>query len=107
MSDRTSLLLSRRACLPTLAAMAPMLWSPKALAQGSKTGFDQWVVTLRARARARGISDAKYTRVMSSIKPDTTVFEMQAARSFQRKVGMDPADGYAGVKLLARLRQGL
>jgi hypothetical protein len=32
---------------------------------------------------------------------------MLAVRNFQRKVGMQPADGYAGVKLLARLRQGL
>jgi len=32
---------------------------------------------------------------------------MKAVRDFQRKVGMEPADGYAGVKLLARLRQGL
>jgi membrane-bound lytic murein transglycosylase B len=31
---------------------------------------------------------------------------MIAARNFQRKVGMEPADGYAGVTLLARLRQG-
>src|SRR5437867_1844402 len=31
---------------------------------------------------------------------------MLAVRNFQRKVGMQPADGYAGVKLLARLRQG-
>jgi membrane-bound lytic murein transglycosylase B len=33
---------------------------------------------------------------------DTTL----AVRNFQRKVGIEPADGYAGVKLLARLRQG-
>jgi peptidoglycan hydrolase-like protein with peptidoglycan-binding domain len=32
---------------------------------------------------------------------------MEAVRDFQRKVGMKPADGYAGVKLLGRLRQGL
>jgi lytic murein transglycosylase len=32
---------------------------------------------------------------------------MLAVRNFQRRVGMQPADGYAGVKLLARLRQGL
>ena len=32
---------------------------------------------------------------------------MLAVRNFQRKVGMQPTDGYAGVKLLARLRQGL
>ena len=30
---------------------------------------------------------------------------MRAVREFQRKVGMEPADGYAGVKLLARLRE--
>jgi len=30
---------------------------------------------------------------------------MRAVRDFQRKVNMQPADGYAGVKLLARLRQ--
>jgi hypothetical protein len=28
-------------------------------------------------------------------------------RAFQQRAGMQPADGYAGVKLLARLRQGL
>jgi hypothetical protein len=32
---------------------------------------------------------------------------MRAVRAFQRKVGMNPADGYAGIALLARLRQGL
>jgi len=30
---------------------------------------------------------------------------MVAVRNFQRKAGIEPADGYAGVKLLARLRQ--
>jgi hypothetical protein len=32
---------------------------------------------------------------------------MLAVRNFQRKVGIAPADGYAGLKVLARLRQGL
>jgi hypothetical protein len=27
-------------------------------------------------------------------------------QAFQRKVGLQPADGYAGLKVLARLRQG-
>ena len=31
---------------------------------------------------------------------------MLAVRNFQRKIGIEPADGYAGVRLLARLRQG-
>jgi len=36
------------------------------------------------------------------IGKDTTI----AVRNFQLKVGMEPADGYPGVRLLARLRQG-
>ena len=31
---------------------------------------------------------------------------MRAVQQYQREVGMHPADGYAGVRLLARLRQG-
>ena len=32
---------------------------------------------------------------------------MVAVQNFQRKAGIEPADGYAGLKVLARLRQGL
>jgi lytic murein transglycosylase len=32
---------------------------------------------------------------------------VKAILAFQKKVGMEPADGYAGLKVLARLRQGL
>lgn len=32
---------------------------------------------------------------------------MQAVKNFQIKAGLQPADGYAGLKVLARLRQGL
>jgi hypothetical protein len=31
---------------------------------------------------------------------------MQAVRDFQTKAGLLPADGYAGLKVLSRLRQG-
>jgi len=31
---------------------------------------------------------------------------MVAVRAFQRKTGLVPADGYPGLKVLARLRQG-
>jgi len=31
---------------------------------------------------------------------------VRAVLAFQKKVGMDPADGYAGLKVLARLKQG-
>jgi membrane-bound lytic murein transglycosylase B len=53
--------------------------SAPAWAQG-KSGFEQWVEAFRARARARGISDATYTRVMSNIKPDTAVFELNRSQ---------------------------
>src|SRR4030095_11797633 len=65
--------LSRRACLSMLTG-AMAAWSARA--QASQTSFDQWVAAFRARARARGIADATYTRVMSTIKPDTAVFEL-------------------------------
>jgi len=51
-------------------------WSATARAQASQSSFDQWVAAFRARARARGIADATYTRVMTTIKPDTAVFEL-------------------------------
>src|SRR6266511_6247564 len=67
--------LSRRACL-TMLTGAMAAWSTTARAQASQTSFDQWVAAFRARARARGIADATYTRVMTTIKPDTAVFEL-------------------------------
>jgi membrane-bound lytic murein transglycosylase B len=81
-SERPNLRLSRRACLPILATamVAPAIWTGTAAAQNSKSGFDQWVAAFRARARARGISDATYTRVMSNIKPDTAVFELDRSQ---------------------------
>jgi lytic murein transglycosylase len=74
MSEPTNLLLSRRACLPLFAALAA--WGTSAKAQGSKSGFEQWVAAFRAKALARGIPDATYTRVMTAIKPDTSVLEL-------------------------------
>jgi membrane-bound lytic murein transglycosylase B len=38
--------------------------------------FASWVKEFRSRARAKGISDATYNRVMGSLKPDTTVYEL-------------------------------
>ncbi|HEV2955388.1 MAG TPA: lytic murein transglycosylase [Xanthobacteraceae bacterium] len=42
--------------------------------------FSQWVENFRAHARARGVSDATYTRVMSAIKPDTSVYALDRAQ---------------------------
>src|SRR5436189_3728931 len=75
MSERMNPPLSRRSCLAVLA-VAMAAWSATARGQASKSPFDQLVAAFRARARARGISDATYTRVMGSIRPDTAVFEL-------------------------------
>ena len=49
--------------------------------------FAQWAAAFRSRARARGISDATYNRVMGSIKPDTSVYALDRAQpEFQEEV---------------------
>jgi membrane-bound lytic murein transglycosylase B len=74
---RRDLLPSRRACLPLLAGAMTLALSPQA--QGA-TRFEQWVETFRARARARGISDATYTGVMGGLKPDTSVYALDRSQ---------------------------
>ncbi len=76
MSECTKSLLTRRACLPIMAAAIAAPWSTPATAQNSQMPFDRWVDAFRARAHARGISDATYNRVMGNLKPDTAVFEL-------------------------------
>jgi lytic murein transglycosylase len=66
--------LSRRATLG-LAAGALAAASLPAQAQGGRPPFAQWVQSFRAKALARGVSDATYARVMGNLKPDTSVFE--------------------------------
>jgi len=43
---------------------------------------------------------------IDSIDGRTGSDTVKAVQAFQKKIGMDPADGYAGLKVLARLRQG-
>src|SRR5262249_42609858 len=74
-SRRTLMRALGGAMAATLAAL-----SPPALSQGQRPSFAQWVETFRARARARGISDATYTRVMQNLKPDTAVFELNKSQ---------------------------
>src|SRR5215831_7187320 len=45
-----------------------------ARAQTASATFVAWRDAFRARALARGVSDATYTRVMGPIKPDTGVY---------------------------------
>jgi membrane-bound lytic murein transglycosylase B len=53
---------TRRRALQALA-MSLLLPMP-VKAQSTTQPFDQWVADFRARALARGVSDATYTRVM-------------------------------------------
>ncbi len=73
MSNPTKPTPTRRRALQALA-MSLLLPVP-VKAQSTKQPFDQWVADFRARALARGVSDATYARVMHGLKPDTTVFE--------------------------------
>jgi len=69
--------LTRRASLRFLAAAAAAIGAP---AQAEAASFAQWVESFRSRARARGVSDATYTRVMGSLKPDTSVYALDRSQ---------------------------
>lgn len=56
------------------SALAIPLASEAAFAQSPQMPFAQWVESFRAKALAKGISPETYTRVMSGVKPDETVF---------------------------------
>jgi membrane-bound lytic murein transglycosylase B len=58
----------RRYCLLGLASL--ML----ALPAQAAPSFSTWVQTFRAKALARGVSAATYDRVMTGLKPDTSVY---------------------------------
>ncbi len=74
-------LLSRRLCLlGAFATASLLLCKQQAHAQSARMPFEQWVEKFRARAKARGISDATYDRVMKPLKPDTRVFALQRAQ---------------------------
>jgi peptidoglycan lytic transglycosylase B len=88
-------------------------------AQAAAPAFGQWVDSFRARARARGISDATYTRVMAGLKPDTAVFELNRSQpefgeklwqylnrrvsDWRIEAGKEKANEYAG--LFSRIEQ--
>jgi membrane-bound lytic murein transglycosylase B len=52
-----------------------LLAHPVTAFAAAPAGFDQWRDAFRARALAKGISDATYSRVMGRIEPDMSVFK--------------------------------
>jgi membrane-bound lytic murein transglycosylase B len=73
--------LTRRLWLKAgLAAAASLIAGVPAQAQRAAMPFERWVATFRARALARGISEATYARVMNGLKPDTRVYALDRAQ---------------------------
>src|ERR1700726_612029 len=79
--------LSRRALLQSTLSAGTLLASPMAAFATAPPGFDQWRDGFRARALAKGISEATYTRVMGRIEPDMSVFkQMQKQPEFYEQI---------------------
>src|SRR5260370_12350057 len=66
---------TRRALLRSGLAASALLAHPAAVFAAAPPGFDQWRDGFRARALAKGISEATWTRVMGHIEPDMSVFK--------------------------------
>jgi lytic murein transglycosylase len=69
--------IGRRAFLSTALGAGAAL---AGLSRAGAASFSQWAESFRPRARARGISDATYSRVMGAIKPDTSVYALDRAQ---------------------------
>jgi membrane-bound lytic murein transglycosylase B len=66
---------TRRALLRSGIGGAVLLTHRFTVFAAAPPGFDQWRDRFRARALAKGISDATYSRVMGRIEPDMSVFK--------------------------------
>src|SRR5260370_42004938 len=75
MHNPIKLRLTRRRALQAIAWGSALALPAPARAQSAKEPFERWVAAFRARALARGVADATYTRVMHGVKPDTTAFD--------------------------------
>src|SRR5437899_8364204 len=77
---------TRRAVLRSGLGASVLLAHPLAAFAAAPPGFEQWRDGFRARALAKGISDATWTRVMGRIEPDMTVFkQMQKQPEFNEQ----------------------
>src|SRR6195256_3012246 len=78
---------TRRALLQTGLGATALLATPLAAYAAAPPGFDAWRDGFRARALAKGISEATWTRVMSRIEPDMSVFkQMQKQPEFHEEI---------------------
>jgi lytic murein transglycosylase len=70
----------RTALKAALGAIASLACHGPIPAYSAQLTFPQWVEKFRSRAKSRGVTDATYTRIMSAIKPDTSVYELDRAQ---------------------------
>lgn len=78
--------LTRRAVLQSSLGAGALLALP-GVALAAPAGFDQWRDGFRAKAAAKGISDATYSRVMGRLEPDMSVFQkMKKQPEFHEQV---------------------
>jgi membrane-bound lytic murein transglycosylase B len=66
-----------RVALAAAGAGAAADW---ASAQSAQLPFGQWLAAFAGRARARGVSEATFTSVMSAVKPDTAVYALNRSQ---------------------------
>lgn len=66
---------TRRALLQSALGAGLVAVSPRLAIAAVPPGFEQWRERFRARALAKGVSDATYSKVMNSVEPDMSVFD--------------------------------
>src|SRR5689334_13160800 len=71
---------SRRTLLRSSLAAAALLVHPFAARAAGPQSFDAWREHFRARALAKGVSEAAWTRAMAHVQPDTSVFKEFASQ---------------------------
>src|SRR3979490_2929477 len=78
---------TRRTLLRSSLAVGALLTHPLAAFATTPPGFDQWRDSFRARALAKGVSEATWTRVMGRIEPDMSVFrQMEKQPEFSEEI---------------------
>ena len=79
--------LTRRTLLQAGLGAGGLLATPLTVFAAAPPGFDQWRDSFRARALAKGISAATWTRVMARIEPDMSVFrQMRKQPEFHEQI---------------------
>jgi len=71
---------SRRTLLRSSLAAAALLVHPFAARAAGPQSVDAWREHFRARALAKGVSEAAWTRAMAHVQPDSSVFKEFASQ---------------------------